>query len=316
MNKIVYIVMAMLLVFAACDDFFDEELEGKTVELVSPADNLETSSTSFTFWWNAVDGATKYNLQIVNPTFEQIERLVLDTNLTETQYEYQLYPGNFQWRVKAMNGSSETDYTTYTLSVDSTLDLGSTSVILDTPVDNYATSDTSVEFTWQSISIADDYEIRLVLGDWETGSLKAKEVTTEDYISLDLALEGTYVWGVRASNIYSVSKYGTNTLIVDRTNPQKPTLDSPAQGEETGTNVTFSWTRPDESGATITDSLYVSTDSTFVAEHEVAIQRTETSYSKTFDVTTSQKFYWRVRSIDAAGNKSDYSVTRRFTVKK
>ncbi|MCB2196750.1 MAG: hypothetical protein KQH79_12885 [Bacteroidetes bacterium] len=314
MNRIFYILMAMLLVFAACDDFFDEELEGKTVELVGPVDNLETSGTSFTFWWNTVDGATKYNLQIVSPTFEQMEELVLDTNLIETQYEYQLYPGIFQWRVKAMNGSSETEYTTYSLTVDSTLDLSTSTVILNNPEDNYATSETSLEFSWETISLADDYELRLMLGDWETGSLKAKEETTENSITIDITSEGTYIWGVRASNIYSVSKYGTNTLIVDRTDPQRPTLDSPAQGEETSTNVTFSWTRPDESGSTITDSLYVSTDSTFVANHEVAIKRTETSYSKTFNVTSSQKYYWRVRSIDAAGNKSDYSVTRRFTV--
>lgn len=316
MNRLIYILI-IIVVIAACDDFFDEDLSGKTVELVGPADGIETSSTSFTFWWNEVDGASKYNLQVVSPSFEAIEKLVLDTNLTETKYEYQLYPGSFQWRVMAFNGSSETEYTTYTLTVDSTLDLSTTTVILSAPDADYATSDTSVEFSWQSISIAEEYKIRLVMGDWETGSLKAEEETTDDYISLGLVSEGTYAWGVRAENIYSVSKYGISTLIIDRTDPQNPTLDSPDPAEEVDIEVTFSWIRNEDSGSPIVkDSLFISTDQDFTTDLEEIVS-VETSHKKEFNVSqgSSQTYYWRVKSIDAAGNVSNYSSTREFTVK-
>ncbi|HAF28408.1 MAG TPA: hypothetical protein DCG75_05105 [Bacteroidales bacterium] len=320
MNKLYYILIVGLLIFVACDDFFDEDLKDKSVNLIAPTDGLETSNTSFTFWWDEVEGASKYNLQIVSPNFDVIEKLVLDTNLTANQYNFQLYPGMFQWRVKAMNGSSETPYTTYSLSVDSSLDLSGQDIILLLPISNFASNESSVSFTWEEKPNAEYYTFRIKSGDWATGDdvISPKIVyeaeTTQSFEDLS---EGEYFWGVRAENSISSSLYSSRSFIIDQTAPQKPTLNSPGQGAETTTNVTFSWTRPDESGSGITDSLYVSTDSTFVVNHEISIESSQTSYSATFDISgTSQKFYWRVRSIDAAENKSDYSVTRRFTVKK
>ena len=321
MNRLIYIFILLLIAFIACDDFFDEDLTDKTIELIGPADGLKTSNTSFIFWWNEVDGASKYNLQIVSPTFEQVEKLVLDTNLTGTQYEYQLYPGNFQWRVKGYNGSSETEYVVYTLTVDSTLDLTGQDLVLSSPSENYATNESSVDFSWQEKPNADYYTFKLVSGDWSTGSIEVIETPIYNLSwsqTLGELSEGEYSWGVRAENNISSSNYGFRSLIIDTTSPDQPNLSSPSQGEEveSGNIISFSWTRPNETGSNITDSLYVSTDSTFVASHEIAIERTETSYSKTFEVGSTQKYYWRVRSIDAAGNKSDYSVTRRFTVLK
>lgn len=320
MNKLLYILIIGLLIFIGCDDFFEEDLNDKLVTLVAPANDLKTSNSSITFWWEEVDGAIKYNLQVVSPGFDAVERLVLDTNLTGTTYDAQLYPGSFEWRVKAFNSSSETPYTTYSLSVDSSLDLSGQSVILLSPESSCATNDTSIDFTWQEKPNAEYYTFRIKAGDWSTGddvispTIVTDNKITQSFEELD---EGEYSWGVRAENSISSSLYANRSITIDHTAPQKPSLTSPAQGATTGNDVTFTWSRPDESGSTITDSLYVSTDSTFIAEPEIAIERTETSYPATFDVNTGsqQKYYWKVRSIDAAGNKSEYSSIRRFTIK-
>jgi hypothetical protein len=136
-------------------------------------------------------------------------------------------------------------------------------------------------------------------------------------VSFEELGEGNYSWGVRAENSFSSSLYEFRNLIIDQTAPQRPNLSSPNQSAETAITVTFSWTRPDINGSAISDSLFVSTDSTFVDNHEFEAFTTGTTYSYTFDVNqgSTQKYYWRVLSIDAAGNKSIYSTIRRFTVK-
>ena len=316
MNKLFYILIIGLFVAFACDDFFEEDLGGKSVVLVAPVDGLETSNSSFTFWWDELNGASKYNLQIVSPGFDAIEKLVLDTNLTGNQYEAQLYPGFFEWRVKAFNSSSETPYTIHSLSVDSTLDLSGQEVILYNPENNSATNQTSLTFTWEKIYNATEYNIKIKKGDWDTGSNILNELIEDDSYTQEDFTEGTYYWGVQAKNNNSATNFDPWEFIVDLTAPHKPTLITPIHEDTTSTNVSFSWERPDESGSIITDSLYVSIDSNFEGDHEIAISRTVTSYSTTFDVASgsSKKYYWRVRSIDAAGNNSDNSISE-FTIK-
>ncbi len=321
MNKLFYILIIGLVIFIGCDDFFDEDLKDISVVLVAPADELETSNSSFTFWWNEVDGASKYNLQIVSPNFEVIEKLVLDTNLTGTQFEVQLYPGFFQWRVKAFNGSSETLYTTYSLSVDSSLDLTGQDIILLSPTDNFATNDSLLEFTWENKPNAEYYTFRIKSGDWATGDdvISPKIVydtkTTEN--SEDLG-DGAYSWAVQANNSISSTLFKSRAFIIDRVTPALPNQTSPTNGETiTGTSVTFTWSRPADSGSAILEDIIVATDSTFntgVVKEQSGLDLT---YSTSFDVSAgnSMKYYWKLKSIDAAGNEGSYTDFRRFTVK-
>jgi len=316
MKRLMFLFVLGCIVIAACDDFFEEDLEGKVVTLIAPGDGLATSNSSFTFWWEEVDGASKYNLQIVSPDFNTIEKLVLDTNISKNQFDVQLYPGNFQWRVKAFNSASETVYTTYTLSVDSSLDLSGAEVILSLPANQYATNDTNVNFSWQQVYNANEYRIKIRENNWASGEVIISDFSEDNSYEGELP-EGFFVWGVQALNDNSASPFQTRELYVDLTNPQKPSMISPSQGATTGTDVTFTWSRADDSGSPVSDSLIVSTDSTFTGDMDVAIFTTSTSYSANFDVAagSSQKYYWRVRSIDAAGNKSDVINFRRFTVK-
>lgn len=101
-----------------CSDIFEKNLEQQKVNIIGPADSLITSQRSFTFWWDYVEGATGYQLQIVEPSFLDVERLILDTIITENKFGYSLIPGRYQWRVSGVNSTSATLFTTYTLMVD------------------------------------------------------------------------------------------------------------------------------------------------------------------------------------------------------
>ncbi len=96
----------------------DNILTNKVVTLNAPFDGLESTNTEVTFWWNTVPGAESYEFQLVKPDFSQIEVLVKDTVIANNQITIQLQKGSYQWRVKAINSISESQYSTiYTIVI-------------------------------------------------------------------------------------------------------------------------------------------------------------------------------------------------------
>lgn len=96
----------------------DNILTNKVVTLNAPFDGLESTNTEVTFWWNTVPGAESYEFQLVKPIFSQIEVLVKDAVVTNNQITIQLQKGSYQWRVKATNSISESQYSTiYTIVI-------------------------------------------------------------------------------------------------------------------------------------------------------------------------------------------------------
>jgi len=319
MNKLIYFILIIVALFLSCDDFFEEELDDKTVTLIAPSDALSTSNSSFTFWWDEVDGASKYNLQIVSPDFNGIEKLVLDTNITNTQFEVQLYPGDFEWRVKAFNGASETSFTTYSLKVDSSLNLSGANVLLSSPADFTATKDTNIDFSWEQVYNATDYTIKIRKGSWDNGEGELLDETdnstTYAYEFID---DGTYIWGVMATNGNFSSQYSKREITIDREVPDVPNQTSPDHGETIMDNsVIFNWTRNSDSGSPILEEIVIGTDSTFNSGIIKEISGLDLTHTENFSVPegSSEKYYWKIRSIDAAGNESAFTDFRRFTVK-
>lgn len=95
-----------------------DDISGLSVLLLAPFDSLKRAEGDFTFWWEEVEGAEEYQLQIVSPDFKKTELLILDNTLSQTQHSQSLDSGNYQWRVRAINPEYKTDWTTYTLFVD------------------------------------------------------------------------------------------------------------------------------------------------------------------------------------------------------
>ena len=102
----------------SCSTFFETDIESDIVVLLAPADSLRTSMFKHTFWWNHVDDADNYTLQIVSPGFYNIRKLVLDTSITDNHTQYTLYPDTFEWRVRANNSAYSTPFTTNYLIID------------------------------------------------------------------------------------------------------------------------------------------------------------------------------------------------------
>ncbi len=109
--------------FTSCSTWQEKQIDEETVEVFLPRDSLRTDIATQLFYWYHVEGAEKYELQIVSPSFDRIDRLVLDTNVSDNKFEFTLQPGTYEWSIRAYNFSSSTGYTVYGLYIDSTLDL-------------------------------------------------------------------------------------------------------------------------------------------------------------------------------------------------
>ena len=59
------LITLIVLTLIGCEDIFEADLSGEVVVIIAPKDGLQTEIQPNTFWWEAVEGAEGYNLQIV-----------------------------------------------------------------------------------------------------------------------------------------------------------------------------------------------------------------------------------------------------------
>ena len=113
------LIAAMIsTLFCSCETAFESSLQGNRVVLLAPANNLITMDSVHTFYWNQVQGANRYQLQVVSPRFDSITRLGTDTIVTRNQFPLKLARGGYQWRVRAMNASTTSNYSdTFRLTI-------------------------------------------------------------------------------------------------------------------------------------------------------------------------------------------------------
>ncbi len=310
-------ISAMLPMFlGSCKDIIEPDLKNQTVNLLSPVNNYNSQSVNITFWWDEVKYATNYHLQVVKPSFNAIQALLLDTNIVSNKFTYTFASGTYQWRVRAENGSSQTAFVTRSFSVDSTLNLAGQSITLLSPADNYISKDYKQQFKWLLLSSADDYRFEILSG---TSIIYTNATYTKDTITYTFTGDGTYTWRVKGQNVQSSTLFTTRTITVDGTAPTIPALLSPNDqdsttfsiGTKTKASINLSWDRVvANSGSAITDSVLVY--QVPATSEFISTTTTSTSYS---DSLPTGQYYWKVRSYDAAGNKSDYSVVRSFKVK-
>ncbi|HTK19615.1 MAG TPA: hypothetical protein VL442_08890 [Mucilaginibacter sp.] len=105
-----FIFLLSAVLFSSCDAIIEPSIAKKTIQAEAPSDQYQSKSDTVNFWWDEVDNALTYHLQVVTPNFTNPGNLVLDTVLKKNIFSFNLNPGNYQWRVLAQNGSSQTAY--------------------------------------------------------------------------------------------------------------------------------------------------------------------------------------------------------------
>jgi hypothetical protein len=163
---------------------------------MSPADKSLLTEKKVTFWWNLIDGATKYNLQVVSPSFANPTKVIYDQWGTSNSVTVDLAAGNYEWRVKAANSDNQTGYSQFLFSIYGT-DLSAQKTTLISPLYGTQISIPNVKLSWAKINDNANYQLVIKKDSWESGNavldLKTNKIEAETSLP-----DGDYFWGVKA----------------------------------------------------------------------------------------------------------------------
>ncbi len=303
----------IILLSGSCSLFMEEDISDDTIEIISPGDQVSTEIVTQTFWWKLNPDASSYRLQVVEPSFALAEALLLDTLVSEDKYEFTLYAGEFEWRVRGENGAYQTDWTFSSLTVVATDDLTKQKVRLRSPIENYFTKQTELIFKWDTLPNTDSYVMRHYTGAWGQDMMLDSINIVPSSLKLTME-EGELWWGIQAVNEFSESGFNYQRLVVDLTIPNRPSLLEPENNASfSDKEVDFSWESSDPVWSEVKDSLliYEKLDNT-----NYQLYKTLLSGSKSISVEleSGKNYGWVVKSIDKAGNVGEESERRDFAI--
>lgn len=310
--NIKYITGILVLALAGCDELIEPSLTDAGISIIAPSDNAHSQVYNQVFYWEKVDGASKYQLQIVSPSFDNANRFVTDTLVTNSTFSMSLSPGQYQWRIRAVNGSSNSAYVTRTLSID-TASLQYQLVQLIAPASGMLSNDpASFILSWQMLFSATRYRLQVDNNNFSgTSFLLDTQIPNTSY-SFIPTVDGIYQWRVKAENDTASSLFSAiSTFTLDRTAPAAPTLASPVNNASNTSPVTFQWNGVQDA---VKYKLYIyKSDSTTVYNGTFPLQLNTVSY--TFTTSNGlEKIYWQLKAIDGAGNESVFSEKRNLTI--
>lgn len=321
MPKLIWL-FSIILSFSSCKDFFEEDLEDKNLIIIAPANNAISTNSNITFDWDDLEGASNYRMLIGSPSLSNPSSLYIDSNLTISALLITLNPGDYEWKIRAENNSSETNYSpVMNLKIDSSYNLSSQTIILYAPDNNHYTNSGNFNFLWQDLYAAESYNLVIKTGaDWNTGSILLDTTITTTTLNNPLNLtEGNYVWSVKGLNsLPSETSFATEWgLNIDLTSPNLGNLNLPDANTgnlNADSSYLFDWSRASNNGTVqspLFDSVFIYSDTIQAPEYRHGSLQGDTSLTLP---ATSGNYYWNITTYDKAGNKSSSPFFKQFTV--
>lgn len=298
----------------ACSDIIEQDISEEIPQIIGPGEeNIEYGT--LTFWWEEVEGASRYRVQIVAPDFDSPQRIFVDTLVNTNKFDFTPLPGIYQWRVQAQNSAYSSAFSDpRNLTIIEGNDLGRVKVILSSPGVNAAVNYLDIEFTWEEVPIAEGYRFQLYSN---AGVLIDDTVDTGLYLYTFPGEDRTYQWSVTAFNSNSESMSETRSLIIDRTSPTSPALIAPKEDSlvDFSFDLRLRWQRT--ASDVVADSLYIyheGSDNLVPGFPPLRLLVTEYDLSNLTTIFKEDSSYrWSVVSVDRAGNYSQ-SSQRTFKV--
>lgn len=313
LSAILVVTMLVTELFNSCKAIIEPDISGRQVVANAPGAKAQLLNYNVGFWWEEVNDALRYRLQVVRPTFDSLASLTLDTVVKTSKFYINLTPGDYQWRVRAENGSSYTAFSTpksFTILQGS---LKEQQLQIISPAANALTNQSPALFSWGTLYGATTYHIQVDTANFtDTSHLFLDQSVPGQQVSVTLDKDRIYQWRVRAENDTAQSRWtGVYTLTYDHIPPVAVKLLQPADKGSLTLPVALQW-------AAVADAV----------KYKVYLFRADgtTPYSSSFPVTvstTSYSFsggnsgdtlYWQASAIDKAGNEGTPSTLRSFTI--
>jgi hypothetical protein len=307
------VFLASNILISSCKEFIEPSIAKRQVVLEAPADQYQSTKYTVNFWWNGVEDALAYRLQVVTPGFDSIGSLILDTLVKDDKFTATLEPGNYQWRVRAENGSSQTDYSAARSFIVEESSLTNQTVTLSSPANNVVTSVNAALFKWNGLYGATKYQVEIDTNNFANeDALVYNQVVPGLQVNFTFPKDQVYGWRVRAENETEQSKWSAiNYVTYQLPLPGQVSLVSPANGSSISLPVQLSWNSvTGVSGY----KLYVfKSDSTTLYSNNFPIAVNSTGYNFNLGVT-GEKIYWKVSALNASGKEGKASGLRNFVL--
>lgn len=278
-----------------------------------PANGSFITTTQPQFTWAAVPNALIYSLKVCKQVDLTDCVLALDLNaVTGYKPSTSLDLGKYYWQLSVQTKDSPERMITPVLSFTITPASLAAPVLL-TPAVNLVTNDTTVEMTWQLVPEAENYEVQISqLANFAT--LVETSTLPETATTSTSLPDGRYYWRVRTLNSYdSPGKWSAvRNFTVDTLATVAPVAASPLQGTLVNT-LTPKFSVKAVNGAKSYQFKVFPTGSPADVWADVTVN------APTVTLTLAQalkfgSFSWQVRTIDSAGNLSDWSEPLSFIV--
>lgn len=306
-----FLVFTIISFTYACKAIIEPDISNRKVTIHTPGSGAQLSNYNVGFWWDEMGDAFDYRLQVVSSRFDSAAVLVLDTVVKTSKFYVNLAPGNYQWRVRAENGSSHTAFAgpnNFTVLYGS---LKQQHLQVISPSANLITNQGTVNFSWGTLYGATQYHLQIDTANFadEQHLFLDKSVPSQQF-SVILNKDHIYQWRVRAENDTAQSQWtSVYTFTYDHTPPTAVNILQPQDKTTLASPVSLQW-------SAVTDGvkykLYIyKADGSTLYSNNFPQTLTATSYS--FSGTSGETVYWQVSAIDNAGNESTLSSIRSFT---
>ncbi len=305
MKNSIHIIIFLTLSFLSCNEIFEEDVTKESVVLIAPANGIETDLQNIGFLWEELPDVESYRFQLAVPNFTVPVTVLIDSLVNKNSFQITLAPGNYEWRVRAENSAYFSDYTIHGFKIDSLLNPINQIINLISPRDSFLTQSGLIDFEWSNLVGIIDYQFQIE----KQGILVIDTIALNNSMTYNLTEEDSYSWKVLAFNDLGQSGFSERKLIIDNTPPVSPQLNNPSDGALIfADSVNLSWS---VSNDRIRDSLFVFR---FVSGSPLD------GFPKSLESTNfmlkgeSGAFEWYVKSVDEAGNVSQASNLRIFTL--
>jgi hypothetical protein len=285
-----------------------------TTRLQAPEDRRKALPANVEFEWQAVAGASAYNLELTRN--QNFDNNLVEKEIEGTSFQYSDLESDqdYYWRVEPVINGRQTKWSevqTFTTKVSDS-SIGSDSLSAPVQVSpNDGTSDVSLKptFKWQAVEGTDTY---ILHASYENKMAIEKKVKDTTYTPTnDLTAQSTHYWRVRAVKDGNKGKWSNvmdfKTISEGITVPAVALISPSQEATNQSTSLTLEW---EELSGIDSYHLQLATSSSFsspVIDKTIKVVNYDAK-----DLENSQQYYWRVQATGDSNN-SNWSSTRSFT---
>lgn len=197
--------------FSVIDTTTPANISGETVALLAPINDPIIENAEINFTWDAIPNATEYIVQVATPNFISPIQILVNQSVNDASTTHTLEDGDYEWRVKAVNDSFETSYSTDSFSVDLNANLDDQLLTIIAPPDDFVTSNSNISLEWQQLDLATQYRVMII--DMGDNSIFLEDLTNETSLVVEF-VSGTYTWKVRGENAQEQTLYTEQTITI------------------------------------------------------------------------------------------------------